>query len=1240
MAYAALVSLANTIDRNLNNLFSIPFEEKQRIISLSEYVTPFQAFLEKFPDKFTSLEGRMREVANDAEDIIEYLVLEKVFLISEDESGCHTSGKHELQLEKVIEEIDLIACEVKKIEDSSSSNTFNNMVLIPLLSMQLSNLDKWKVSTTGNSILGSPYSSTQGDNSQPKPNQVVASRDWSDPGRASQWFQNLALKDIDISWEQFLDVVSARFEEISDAKIIAEFNKLKHVGSYTKYVDKFEELRACMLMLNKGQFSEEYFIASFISGLGEEIQPLIHMFKPATLKHTIELGQQQILNLEAMAKKFKSSTKSNYMGARREVINNSYNSRTSPAPTKPPFKFLTAAEMAARREKGLCYNCDEAFSVGHRCKAIISYMIMSEEGEMAHLQSISTGEEASDMTTADVAMDEIQMALNIISGEGGFTTMRVYGQVGSHKLHILIDSGSTLNFIRKATTRELGCQLEPTRPLLVKVANGNRMVSSTRVNGFQWTMQGHQFTYSPRTLSTEGCDLILRGDWLKACTPIELDYDKMTFTVLGRSAQPSETLPAHDDDGIFIFQPGTVLAGRVISRGATKIEQKSIIWDKLKLDMIIWEDSKFLARAFGKTDPCRQGSLKGRVSQHYSEERILSNLVKSLKEFDTGRLGEIDEDKVHKILTGRRYLVVMDDIWTSGAWDVVRMVFPDNGNGSRIMLTTRLSDMASYPDPSSRLCTMSLMDENQSWSLLKKKVFKDEDCPSELENIGKEITRSCKGLPLAIVVIAGLVSTVSKNPSSWQEIAENVKSAETAEQEQIEEIVSLSYTHLPQYLRPCFLYMSSFPEDEEIRVTRLIRLWIAEGFMKPPIDSKCFEKVGEECLEELVKRNLVLVRKRTFDGRRIKSCLHDLMRDLCIRKAHESKLFLNLMENQIEKKSFTESMQNQRRDVEKVEFVGLELAWNDLAIVGSLPNLQVLKLKDDACVGSTWETIEGVFLRLEVLNLKGIPNDIGEILTLELVEVKGNVRKSLVESAEEIQREHEELGNNTLQVLGINPNESTTMVVSSKWKTGLVTYNNSSQIQLNCSSNTVLADDFRVLSITKDTILVNLPVACSRPVETLGRLFTQNYAPNSLNAVLLQNCSGGSTECMIGTSSLTAELQLDCGTKNYNTSCYSETDHRSSFIDYEKLRWSGCQTLYSAISIESSEVSPSVSLDLQIVRLGWWILGEYCSCSENAICTRVSTPLEGRPLAYRCQCLDGFVGDGFMDGVGCRKGWL
>ncbi|KAK4394880.1 Disease resistance protein RPM1 [Sesamum angolense] len=106
---------------------------------------------------------------------------------------------------------------------------------------------------------------------------------------------------------------------------------------------------------------------------------------------------------------------------------------------------------------------------------------------------------------------------------------------------------------------------------------------------------------------------------------------------------------------------------------------------------------------------------------------------------------------------GRRYLIVLDDMWTTEVWDDLKRIFPDDVNGSRIMLTTRLLDVAVYAtdsfSPPHQIC---LLDEEKSWHLLCQEVFGQEDCPpefQELEDIGKMIARNCNGLPLATSVV-------------------------------------------------------------------------------------------------------------------------------------------------------------------------------------------------------------------------------------------------------------------------------------------------------------------------------------------------------------------------------------------------------------------------------------------------------------------------------------------------------
>ncbi|XP_057780173.1 putative late blight resistance protein homolog R1A-10 [Salvia miltiorrhiza] len=263
------------------------------------------------------------------------------------------------------------------------------------------------------------------------------------------------------------------------------------------------------------------------------------------------------------------------------------------------------------------------------------------------------------------------------------------------------------------------------------------------------------------------------------------------------------------------------------------------------------------------------------VSQQYSAHEIFSKLLSSI-----GQSGSENDLglQLHQTLCGRRYLIVLDDIWSVKAWDEVRRCFPDNGNGSRIVLTTRLSDVASGCGSTSCF-TMKHLDEDQSWVLFCRRSFQQEHCPyPQLESVGNEIVRLCRGLPLSIVVIGGFLLKSPKTVGFWEDVAE------------ILDVLSLSYSHLPPHLKPCFLYMGIFREDREIRASRIIKLWVAEGFIKPK-RAQILEEIAEGYLNDLVDRNLVLVGRHRYNGK-IRSCrLHDLIRDLCLKVSEKGKFF-------------------------------------------------------------------------------------------------------------------------------------------------------------------------------------------------------------------------------------------------------------------------------------------------------------------------------------------------------------
>ncbi|KAL2240055.1 UNVERIFIED_CONTAM: putative late blight resistance protein R1A-10 [Sesamum indicum] len=282
------------------------------------------------------------------------------------------------------------------------------------------------------------------------------------------------------------------------------------------------------------------------------------------------------------------------------------------------------------------------------------------------------------------------------------------------------------------------------------------------------------------------------------------------------------------------------------------------------------------------------------LSQDYDARLMFRSLVCCTGE-PNGELNHksIEElaERLYKNLKGRRYLVVMDDVWDTKVWDDVKRFFPDDNNGSRIILTSRQSEVAIYANSSNSIHQMRLLSPDASWDLLRKTVFGEKDCPSTLETIGQKIAHNCKGLPLAIVVIGGLLSKDSRAQKDWECIAEDVKSAiGRNDGDDFMEILSLSYNSLPHHLKACFLYMGVFPEDYEIFVTQLIKLWIAEGFVKPPTP-KSFEQVAEDYLKDLVDRCLIQVQRRTYTGE-IKTCtIHDMLRELCMKKAHDEKLY-------------------------------------------------------------------------------------------------------------------------------------------------------------------------------------------------------------------------------------------------------------------------------------------------------------------------------------------------------------
>ncbi|KAJ9552083.1 hypothetical protein OSB04_016128 [Centaurea solstitialis] len=279
------------------------------------------------------------------------------------------------------------------------------------------------------------------------------------------------------------------------------------------------------------------------------------------------------------------------------------------------------------------------------------------------------------------------------------------------------------------------------------------------------------------------------------------------------------------------------------------------------------------------------------VSQTYIKRDLLIQILKSIgvqEDLEKDNDSKLRE-KLHKSLMDRRYLIVIDDIWSIDAWDELKLFFPHDNTASRILVTTCLNEVALHVKPHGFVHSLPCLTEEESWELLKHKVFHGEECPKWLIEPGRHIARKCHGLPLSVVVMAGVLAKEPMSKDLWEEIACSISSYHKGNLETL----ALSYHHLPDHLRECFLYLGGFPEDFELVVERLIWLWIAEGFIEEA-RYRSLEDTAKAYLVDLINKNLVIVAKRNVIGD-VKACkLHDLVRELCLKKAKEERFFLKI----------------------------------------------------------------------------------------------------------------------------------------------------------------------------------------------------------------------------------------------------------------------------------------------------------------------------------------------------------
>ncbi|GJV45899.1 reverse transcriptase [Tanacetum coccineum] len=186
---------------------------------------------------------------------------------------------------------------------------------------------------------------------------------------------------------------------------------------------------------------------------------------------------------------------------------------------------LSQKEYAEKRAQNLCFYDDQKYVPGHKCSCQLYSLTVLPEEEMKTEEFLDVDESLVDLDSSDLPTSQI--SLNALTGTNNFKTMRVLGTVGKHVLHILVDCGSTHNFLDKGMAKRLGCNIKTTCPLAVTVTGGNHLASDGKCKDFKWHFGNTLFTTDIMLLSLGGCDMVSGIHWLATLGDIKCNFKEL-----------------------------------------------------------------------------------------------------------------------------------------------------------------------------------------------------------------------------------------------------------------------------------------------------------------------------------------------------------------------------------------------------------------------------------------------------------------------------------------------------------------------------------------------------------------------------------------------------------------------------------------------------------------------------------------------------------------------------------------
>nr|GMD14187.1 Transposon Ty3-G Gag-Pol polyprotein [Ipomoea batatas] len=350
-------------------------------------------------------------------------------------------------------------------------------------------------------------------------------------GEASDWFRWMKNNHLLTSWLDFTTQVKLRFDPSHFEDFVGQLSELTQLTTVGAYRSAYEKL------LNKvTNVPAPVLISMFIAGLKPLIRREVMRAKLSSLTAAFALAHE----VEVQQTEFQTEIRATALPAQRRHYPNStqiapFPVLNHPQPQQPiaqiqtpsninrntpltlPVKHITPAMRQEKIEKGLCFSCDQKWSRNHKCP---NRFLLLE----AHEEDIEEAMESNQqLLTRDVS------SLNSLLGSGTPRSLRLMGYIGKGQVHVLIDGGSTHNFIQPTVAENLALPLTVVKPFRVYIGNGDSLPCNMLCKSTPLKLQDHEFAVNFFVLPIQGPDVVLGVQWLQELGKITHDYSKLTM---------------------------------------------------------------------------------------------------------------------------------------------------------------------------------------------------------------------------------------------------------------------------------------------------------------------------------------------------------------------------------------------------------------------------------------------------------------------------------------------------------------------------------------------------------------------------------------------------------------------------------------------------------------------------------------------------------------------------------------